>query len=298
MMVQPMKDYEIVADSPDLLVLAQRRTRNLSTIAPPVIIGVAASLALIFHFRVEPWIAIVVPAAATTAVLLVGFWLFQGVNAIKVDKATHAVTTLARRWLPPFERVEYLLPFDEILHAGLYPYADVHDQSTMLGMETKEGIVKLLPKAGEAEGQLLAKIVTIADHLATADPKASQQGREPGHVVTAVEYAPSTVATGSERGSAGFGDARQGLLDGVDRLVASLREDGSARGEGRVPARQDILEILRSVERKILALGMKVSGFAMAAQAGFFHAFVALGSGSRKHVQGVLSRARYNLLRA
>ncbi|MEX2683502.1 MAG: hypothetical protein Q6373_018135 [Candidatus Sigynarchaeota archaeon] len=82
---------------PELLVLTQRRTRNLSSVAPPVIVDVVVSLAIVFALHVEPWIAIQVPAAVATAVLLFGFWLFQGTDAFKVGKATRAVTIFTKK---------------------------------------------------------------------------------------------------------------------------------------------------------------------------------------------------------
>ncbi|MEX2754462.1 MAG: hypothetical protein Q6365_003655 [Candidatus Sigynarchaeota archaeon] len=168
----------------------------------------------------------------------------------------------------------------------------------MLGMETDEGIIKLIPKPSKAEEELLAKIQAIDDHLATVDPKASQQGREPRHVVTGVEYVPPTLAPGTEQGSAGFDDVCQDLLGRADRLIAALREGGLARGEGFVPARQDLLELLRAMERKIIALDLKVSGFVMAAHAALLHALIAHKMEDGKHLTAILARARYNIVRA
>jgi hypothetical protein len=163
-------------------------------------------------------------------------------------------------------------------------------------------IIKLIPaseKIGEQLlGKLLTKIVAVADNLATADPKASQQGREPGHVVTVVEFAHSTVAQGTEPGSTGFDDVRQDLVDRIDRLLAALRDWSDVRGEGRVPAGQDMLEVLHAVERKIIALDLKVSGFATSAHAALLHALVAHTRADNKRVPAVLNRARYNIVRA
>jgi len=298
-----MKTYEVLTDTPDLLILAQSDTRHyIASIFGFGFLGITVSIGFAFYFRAQPLTAVLVAAIVIAAAFLFPLWLFQGKAAIKVDKATRAVTTLYLKWLPPFERIEYLIPFDKILHAGVYPSADMKERSTILGMETEEGIIKLVPSPGksgeELLAKLLAKVMAIADHLATVDPKASQQGREPGHVVTAVEYAPTFEATGTERGSIGFDDVRQDLLGRVDRLLSTVREGGAGRGEGREPVKQDMLEALRAVERKILALDAKVSGFAVSAHAALLHALASYLKVNDRRVPGTLARARDNLLRA
>ncbi len=77
-----------------------------------------------------------------------------------------------------------------------------------------------------------------------------------------------------------------------------MHEDGDARGEGRVLVGQDILEILRAVEQKILGLDLQVSDFAMRAHAALLHALVAYTVEDGHRVMRILTRARYNLLRA
>jgi len=81
-------------------------------------------------------------------------------------------------------------------------------------------------------------------------------------------------------------------------LISTLHDGGIPRGEGPVPAGQALLELLRAVERKIIVLHLKVSGFAMAALAALLHALVAHKMEGGKHLAAILSRARYNLLRA
>ncbi len=294
-----MKHHEIVADTPDLLLLAQSDTRYyIASIIIFGFFGTIAAFGLAIYFRAQPWIVVLLPTAVFMALFLGALWLFGGYAVIKVDKATRTVTTLYVKMLPPFERIEYLLPFDTILHAGIYPFADSGGRKSILAMETKEGIIQLVPEPRKADEQILAKIMAIADHLATVDPKASQQGREPGHVVTAVEFAPASEFTGTERGSAGFDDVRQDLLDRIDRLLPALGAGGDARGEGRIAAGQDMLEVIRAEERKILALDLQVSVFATRAHAALLHALVAHIREDDKPVPAMLARARYNLLRA
>ncbi len=146
-----MKKYEILADTPDLLILAQNDTRHyLVSILGFGFLGVIFSLFLAFQFRQTPLIVVMVPAIVVTALLLVSFWLFQGMAIIKVDKATRAVTTLYVKWLPPSERIEYLVLFGKIIHAGVYPFATMHERTSILGMETGEGIIKLVPSPGKS----------------------------------------------------------------------------------------------------------------------------------------------------
>ncbi|NMC07298.1 MAG: hypothetical protein GYA24_18940 [Candidatus Lokiarchaeota archaeon] len=119
-----MKDHKILADAPDLLIIAQTHTKNKSIAAPPVISGVVVSIYLIYFNFIPIWLAIVIPAAVVSTILVLGFYLFQGTDAIKIDTATRSITILGRKWLPPFERVEYLVPFEQVLHAGIYPYTE------------------------------------------------------------------------------------------------------------------------------------------------------------------------------
>jgi hypothetical protein len=59
-----------------------------------------------------------------------------------------------------------------------------------------------------------------------------------------------------------------------------------------------MLELLRTLERKILALDLKFSAFATSAHVALLHAFVASAMEDGKHVPVMLARARYNILRA
>lgn len=153
-------------------------------------------------------------------------------------------------------------------------------------------------RPGNAGEQILARIKVLVDPLATIDQKASQQGREPNHVVIAVELAPASEFPGTAPGSAGFNDVCQDLVDRLDRPCATFPAEENARGESQVPTGQELLEIERELERTILSIDLQVSRFATAAHAALLHACIMAWLGNGKRVLGAITRARYNLLRA